>query len=96
MQVTTRGVCCGNHISEGADDVSTRGFEASLERTDPGHPSFGQQIHLQWLACPKHEPVHGVLDAATPAAPANTRDTYLVGFCNMLRCPTPGSQQNFG
>ena len=25
-----------------------------------------------------------------------TTDRYMVGWCNMLRCPKQGEQQNFG
>jgi hypothetical protein len=34
--------------------------------------------------------------ATATVAATMTTDVYTVGFCNMIRCPTPGEAQNFG
>ena len=99
-QKTTPGVCCGDHITESADHVGTAGFTAMIQRTD--QPGFGQQIHIQWLACPASTGtsdttvIPAIGDETEEEMEEETEDTYLVGFCNVVRCPTPGMQENFG
>ena len=88
---TSRGPCCGNTFSETAQKVSAVGFELALLRTDK-KSGFGAQLHVQWLACPADGSRHPAEDKEQTM----TNDVYTVGFCNLLRCPIPGEQQNFG
>eukprot|EP01047_Picozoa_sp_COSAG01_P064340 COSAG01_NODE_8498_length_2763_cov_1.614489_2_plen_376_part_00 len=98
---TSPGVCCGNHLTETIRNVQRTGIELEVERID--QPYFGQQIHVQWLACPRSSWAVETIGAHSEEADEHTEeeeeeeeDVYLLGFCNMLRCPTPGMQQNFG
>ena len=49
---TTPGACCGDTFATSAASVGTGSFRVELNRTN-GDGRFGQQIHLQWLACPE-------------------------------------------
>ena len=96
---TNPGVCCGNTFTETAQNVSTVGFELDITRTDK-KSGFGQQLHVQWLAC--HEAVvplhlhHQQQQEQVLVESPVIEDAYTIGFCNTIRCPTPGQPQNFG
>jgi hypothetical protein len=101
--VTTKGTCCGNTFNVTAVNTSRTGFELELTRTDQP-TGFGAQMHVRWRACPSTVTNANGLSSSSSSAPmawsvgsaATVQDVYRVGFCQMLRCPTPGMVYNFG
>ena len=99
-RVTEPGPCCGNTFATAFADVTATGFQIRLERTDKSG-GFGAQMHLRWRACPALSPdgaaaIVSEPGVSHPEGKATVTDAYKVGFCNMVRCPTPGQVFNFG